>query len=289
MLPDSRFPRAAGTLFVVATPIGNLRDITSRALEVLAKVNLIASEDTRTTRKLLAAYSIRNRVVSYHEQGGGWETKARGLLETLLRGQDVALVSEAGTPGISDPGYGLVRLCIQEGITVQVVPGASAILAALIASGLPANRFAFEGFLPRRSAQRLRLLESLREETRTMVFFESPKRLASTLAEMAEVLGNRQAAVARELTKAFEEVRRGALEELAGWARGCQVMGEVTLVVAGCPQTELNAEDHLRHRVRFLMERRGLGRREVIKLLERETGLSRKTIYRAILEYSPSK
>lgn len=273
-----------GTLFVVATPIGNLEDITLRALRVLAQVSLIASEDTRTTRRLLAAHSIKNRIVSYHEQGGSWQSRAERVVKTLLDGKDVALVSEAGTPGLSDPGHGLVRLCLERGIRVQVIPGPSAILAALVNSGLSTHRFAFEGFLPRRGSERLRFLESIRQEPRTMVFFESPRRVADALKDMARVLGNRQAVVAREITKAFEELRRGTLEELACWAQKQDVRGEITLVVAGCCGGEA-ATDTLGERIRFLMERCGLGQRDVLRILQEETGLPRKTIYQALLAW----
>jgi 16S rRNA (cytidine1402-2'-O)-methyltransferase len=249
-------------------------------LRILREVDLVACEDTRTTRKLLSAQNIRTTVASYHEQGG--KGRGAGIVRRILSGENVALVSEAGTPGVSDPGYELVRRCLDEGIEVQAIPGPSAILAALSASGLSVDRFVFEGFLPRRRAERVRRLEDLREETRTLVFFESPRRIASTLADMAEILRDRQAVVARELTKTFEEFRRGTLMDLVAWAAAQEVRGEITLLVAG-RERRVPAEAGLASRIRFLRDLCELADRDLVRLIHEETGIPRKSVYRAML------
>lgn len=269
-----------GTLYVVATPIGNLEDITLRALRILREVEWIAAEDTRTTRKLLSVHGIHTPLISYHEQGG--QRKARWIVQKILDGGHVALVSEAGTPGISDPGYELIQCCLSEGVEPVAIPGPSVLLAALSVSGLSTSRFAFEGFLPRRRTQRIRALDGLRDDPRTLLFFESPRRLASTLEDILEVMGNRRAALARELTKVFEEWRRGTVGELLSWARVHAVRGEVTLIIEGSSGGS-TPEESLQQRVRFFRVRCGLGAREVIRIIQEETGLTRKVIYEAIL------
>lgn len=275
--------RQPGILFLVGTPIGNLEDITLRAIRVLAQVDLVACEDTRRAKKLFSAHSIQTPTVSYHEQGASWRRKAQRIVEMLLEGKHVALVSEAGNPGLSDPGYGLVRLCLEKHIQVQVIPGPSAILAALVASGLPSQRFAFEGFLPRKKQERLRRLEPLRWDSRTLVFFEAPGRLVTTLQDMLEVLGDRKGAVLREITKVFEEVRRGTLEELLGWAKERELRGEITLVVEGSEKRDVSSE-LLEQRTEFLIKRCSLEPKQALRVLMEETGLPRKLIYQAILQ-----
>ncbi len=282
MVLKSKSSNKTGTLFLVGTPIGNLEDITLRALRVLAQVDLVASEDTRRTRKLLSAHSIRASLMSYHEQGNVWRQKAARLVEMLLEGKDLALVSEAGTPGLSDPGYGLVSLCLEKNIPIRVVPGPSAVVAAVVASGLPAQRFAFEGFLPKKKEYRLRMLESLRWESRTLVFFEAPARLSSTLQDMERLWGDRKGAVVREITKVFEEVRRGSLKELLEWAKEAQIRGEITLVVEGCGK-KIVPSDLLGERIKFLLERCSLEPKCALRVLKEETGLPRKILYQAIL------
>lgn len=271
-----------GILYLVATPIGNLEDITLRALKVLSQVDLIIAEDTRTTRKLLAAHSIQRPLLGYHEQGTKWEERAKRFLDMLLDGKDLALVSEAGTPGISDPGHGLVRLCIERGIPIYVIPGPSVIVSALVLSGLPVHRFAFEGFVPRKTTQRKEYLASLKNEPRTMVFFESPRRLLVTLRDMIEAWGDRKAAVIREMTKLFEEVRRGTLSELAQWSRGKDIKGEITIVVEGRPRMA-PSEELLEERARFLVERCGLSEKQASIVIQEETGTPRKSIYNIFL------
>ncbi|RKY05022.1 16S rRNA (cytidine(1402)-2'-O)-methyltransferase [Candidatus Poribacteria bacterium] len=221
----------SGTLYVVATPIGNLEDITLRALRVLREVDLIAAEDTRHTKKLLDHYGIRKPMVSYHEHNE--RERAEQLVRELKKGKDVALVTDAGTPAISDPGYVLIRRCIEEGVKVVPVPGPSALIAALCVSGLPVHRFAFEGFLPHKGGKRRNKLEELKDEERTLIFYESPHRLLKTLKDMLEILGDRNIAVARELTKVHEEVFRGRISEAIKRFSSSPVKGEITLVVEG--------------------------------------------------------
>lgn len=225
---------AVGTLFLVATPIGNLKDITLRALEVLQSVTLIAAEDTRHTRKLLSTEGISTRLVSYHEHNK--QEREAQLLSALEEG-DIALVSDAGTPVVSDPGYELVRLAVQHGHRVVPIPGPSAPIAALIASGLPSDAFTFVGYLPRRRAERKSFLAMYRERPETLLMFEVPHRLKASLSDLAEIFGpQRQAAVCRELTKLHEEIRRGTLVELLEGYQGEEPRGECTLVIAGAPE-----------------------------------------------------
>jgi 16S rRNA (cytidine1402-2'-O)-methyltransferase len=228
-----------GVLYLVSTPIGNLRDITLRALDVLAQVDLIAAEDTRHTGILLRHYGVRKPLISYHQYNRVQRTPQ--LIERLKQGQAVALVSDAGTPGISDPGSYLVRAAISSGIPVQAVPGPTALMTALAASGLATERFAYEGFLPTKKGRKTRL-ESLRDEERTLVLYESPRRLQRTLRDLLAVLGDRQAVVARELTKKFEEIIRARLSELVSRFETQTVKGEVVLVVDGKGRSKRQAD-----------------------------------------------
>lgn len=222
---------AKGVLYIVSTPIGNLDDMTRRSVELLGKVHVIAAEDTRRTRILLNHYHIDTRLSSFHSYNQ--EKKGGRFIDVLNEGKDVALVSDAGTPGISDPLYHLVQLALEEEIRVQSLPGPSAVLAALTVSGLPMDRFVFEGFLPLKKKRKARLKE-LAEEKRTLVLYESPHRIQKTLRELHEVFGNRKVAVARELTKMYEEVIRGNLKDLEEKAGKKKWKGEITLVIAGC-------------------------------------------------------
>jgi 16S rRNA (cytidine1402-2'-O)-methyltransferase len=219
-----------GTLYVVGTPIGNLEDITLRAIRVLREVSLIAAEDTRTTRVLMRAHQIETPLVSFHEFSG--PSRVRRLVERLEQ-DDLALVSDAGMPGLSDPGYPLIRAALAADHAVVPIPGASAILAALVSSGLPMHSFHFLGFLPRKSGERRRALAAVAEEPATLIAFESPHRLAASLADAAEVLGDRPMAAARELTKKFEEVARGTIVELKTRFEREAPRGEFTLVFSG--------------------------------------------------------
>jgi len=219
-----------GSLYIVATPIGNLGDITFRSVEILRKVHLIAAEDTRRTRILLNHYQIDASLSSYNSYNKN--KKGKEFIELLSAGKDVALVSDAGTPGISDPLFHLVQSAIEEGITICPIPGPSAVLAALTVSGLPIDRFIFEGFLPRKKRRRSRM-EDLARSQRTVVIYESPNRVEKTLVELLEVFGSRPAVIARELTKIYEEVVRGSLEELISTTKGRKWKGEITLIISG--------------------------------------------------------
>ncbi|OGW21637.1 MAG: 16S rRNA (cytidine(1402)-2'-O)-methyltransferase [Nitrospinae bacterium RIFCSPLOWO2_12_FULL_47_7] len=228
-----------GSLYIVSTPIGNLADLTYRAVEILRKVHLIAAEDTRRSKILLNHYQIHTPLSSFHSYNQF--EKGQGFVDLLNVGKDLALVSDAGTPGISDPLFHLVRLAIENGIVIYSIPGPSAVVAALTVSGLPIDRFVFEGFLPAKKRRQKRLGE-LAEEKRTMVFYESPHRMERTLNDLFRVFGNRQVVVARELTKLHEEVIRGNLADLAA-EKGRKWRGEFTLVVSGCPQDKDKRED----------------------------------------------
>jgi len=220
-----------GVLYLVATPIGHRGDLSPRARAVLAAADVVAAEDTRHTGRLLASLGIHRRLESFHEHNEAAATPR--LIAHLKSGRSVALASDAGTPGLSDPGFVLVRAAVAEGIVVSAVPGPTALIAALTVSGLPTDAFTFTGFLPPRSGRRRRVLEGLAELPHTLVFYESPYRLAATLADLLAVLGDRPMAVCRELTKRFEEVRRGPLSELAAFYATSKARGEFTLVVAG--------------------------------------------------------
>ena len=220
-----------GELFVVSTPIGNLEDITLRAIRVLKGVDLIAAEDTRTTKILLSRYHIPARLTSYHEHNKKF--KSEHLVRYLKENKNVALVSEAGTPGISDPGYYLIRLAIQQGIKIVPIPGPSAFLAALVVSGLPLDSFVFYGFVPRKGGKRKKWLREIEEESKTIVFYESPYRLLSTLKDLIPVTGERILAIGRELTKKFEEFKRGKALELKEYFEKHPPRGEFVILVNG--------------------------------------------------------
>ena len=220
-----------GTLYVVATPLGNLEDMTLRAIRILKEAELIAAEDTRTTRKLLHHYGIQTPQTSYFEHNE--LQKAEAILSRLQEGQKVALVSEAGTPGISDPGFRLIRLAIRHDIPVVPIPGSSAAMAALSVSGLPTDSFLFLGFLPSKPAKRRRAIERWKDWDRTLILYESPHRLVAARSDLLEILGNREIALARELTKKFEEVLRGTISQVLQKVGEERIRGEITLVVAG--------------------------------------------------------
>jgi len=222
-----------GTLYIVSTPIGNLKDATYRSLELLSDVDLIAAEDTRRTGVLLKHYEIKTPLTSFNSYNQA--KKSDRLIARLKEGHNLALVSDAGTPGVSDPLYHLVRAALAEYVSVVSLPGPSAVLAALTISGLPVNRFVFEGFLPRKKGRK-KLIEDLAQEKRTIVLFESPHRIAKTLNELYQAMGDRKAVLARELTKIHEEVIRGTLEDLAVVAEEQKLKGEITLVISGVPR-----------------------------------------------------
>lgn len=234
---ESQEAKMPGTLYVVATPIGNLEDITQRALRVLREVEVIAAEDTRRTRVLLQQYQIDRSLTSLYEHNEAH--KAPQLIRRLEEGASIALVSEAGTPAISDPGYRLIQLAIARGIAVVPVPGPSAMIAALTISGLPTDRFVFEGFLPKKPGKRRKRLEGMRGEARTIIFYESPRRVRALLQDIQETWGNRRVVVARELTKKFEEVLRGTITQVDAHFTVHPPLGEMTIVVEGAQKAEL--------------------------------------------------
>jgi 16S rRNA (cytidine1402-2'-O)-methyltransferase len=272
----------AGVLLVCATPIGNLGDVTLRVLDALRTVDVIQAEDTRVTRKLLARYDIHTPLEPYHEHNR--MARTHELVERIERGERIALVSDAGTPGISDPGEHLVDACLEAGVKVDVLPGASAIVTALVASGLPTHAFYFGGFLPRKAGERARALEKLAALDATLVFYESPSRTAATLASLAEAFPGRHAALARELTKLHEEVARDEVAALAEAFRERELKGEVVLLV-GPPveQAQLALdEEAVRERLGAL-EAGGSSRRDAVREVAAELGLPRNEVYRISL------
>jgi 16S rRNA (cytidine1402-2'-O)-methyltransferase len=272
-----------GCLYLIATPIGNLEDITLRAQRLLGQVDLIAAEDTRHTGRLLAHLKIDTPQISYHEHNK--LTRLDTVLEALETG-DVALVSDAGTPGLSDPGYKLVQAAIEQGVTVVPVPGPSALTAALVASGLPTDAFVYVGFLPRRATERRRLVAELADERRTLVAFESPHRLGAALEDIEATLGDRQIVVARELTKLHEEIWRGPVSQARKHFAGA-VRGEVTLVIAGASDA-LSQWDQgqVRERVARLMEQ-GRSHREAVRQVAQASGWPRRAVYQSTLKTKP--
>jgi len=225
-----------GTLYLVGTPIGNVEDLSPRARRILGAVDLVAAEDTRHTQGLLSRFAIRRPLVSYHDHNK--ERRTPELVKKLKSGLSVAIVSDAGSPGISDPAFTLVRAAVAAEIRLVPIPGPSSALCALEVSGLPTDRFSFEGFLPRRSSRRRARIEELREDPRTLIFFESPHRLRECLRDLSEFLGERPASVSRELTKKFEETRRGTLRSLLEWAESEPPRGEFVVVVGGAPRKD---------------------------------------------------
>ncbi len=275
-----------GCLYLVATPIGNLEDITLRALRILKEVDQIACEDTRHSLKLLNHYDIRKPLISYHEHNE--MTRAPELVLAMENGASIALVSDAGMPLVSDPGHRLVTLAIRHRIPVVPIPGPAALLAALSASGLPSEEFLFVGFLPARSGERRRALEHLRIEERTMIFYEAPHRIADTVADALAILGNRPACVAREVTKLHEEFRRGKLFDLVQSLGDHPAKGEITLLIGppepAEPGAHVNTSQSLAARVEELIHQAKLDRKEALKLAAKERGITRRDAYRQLLD-----
>lgn len=271
----------AGVLYIVATPIGNLEDISLRALRILKEVDLIAAEDTRHTHHLLSHYGIETALTSYHEHNERRKTPV--LIERLRRGANIALVTDAGTPVISDPGYRLVTAAIDAAIKVTPIPGASAVTAVVAASGLPPDRFAFEGFLPGSKKERRARLLALKDDTRTLVFYEAPHRIKESLSDLGEILGDREVVVAREVTKLHEEFRRGSASELAAQLGNQEVRGEITLAVSGSSGAAAVSQATLESEIRRL---RGAGMhvKAIAGSLAQQYGCSKKSVYRLALE-----
>ena len=278
----------AGKLYLCATPIGNLEDITYRVLRTLKEVDLIAAEDTRNSIKLLNHFEIKTPMTSYHEYNK--IDKAYTLVEKLREGKNIALITDAGTPGISDPGEDLVRICYESGIEVTSLPGPAACITALTMSGLSTRRFAFEAFLPKDKKERLLVLQELAEETRTMIVYEAPHHLVKTLEELYGVLGNRRITVCRELTKRYEAATPTTLENILLYYKDNEPRGEYVLVIDGktfeTKEKEqqqaweaLSLEEHMAH-----YEDEGIDRKEAMKLVAKDRGISKRDVYQALLK-----
>jgi 16S rRNA (cytidine1402-2'-O)-methyltransferase len=280
LTPDFR-ASMSGLLYIVATPIGNLEDISARALRVLREVDLIAAEDTRQTRKLLDRYEIATPLTSYYDSIEA--SKAPLLIEQLEAGKKIALVSDAGTPMLSDPGARLIRGAIEHNLRVIPIPGPSALTAALSASGLAVERFVFEGFLPAKRAERRERLSLLRDERRTLFFFEAPHRVQETLRDFLEILGDRQMVLAREVTKVHEEFLRGTVREAITESERRRLKGEITLIVSGAPEPEPPPLESLEAEIQNL-RRDGLRIKEIAQLLGEKYGLPKRDVYRIALQ-----
>jgi 16S rRNA (cytidine1402-2'-O)-methyltransferase len=275
-----------GSLYLVPTPIGNLEDMSFRAVRILKECDVIAAEDTRNTKKLCNYFEIDTFVVSYHEHNK--ETSGEKLLERIENGETVALVSDAGMPCISDPGYEIVREAINRGISVIPLPGANAALTALIASGLVPQPFYFYGFLSRNKKEKRKELETLSKQNSTLILYESPHRLKETLKEMREILGNRSIVLSRELTKKFEEFIRGTLEEALEWSGEGEIRGEFCLIVEGSTEMEETTEEDqwwtdltLSEHVEHYIEEKGVSSKEAIKIVSKERGIPKRDVYQA--------
>ena len=278
----------AGTLYLCATPIGNLEDITFRVLRTLKEVDLIAAEDTRNSIKLLNHFEIKTPMTSYHEFNK--IEKAYQLVAKLKEGQNIALITDAGTPGISDPGEDIVRICYEEGVSVTSLPGAAACITALTMSGRPTRRFAFEAFLPRDKKERAAVREELKNETRTIIIYEAPHHLVKTITELMNALGDRELTVCRELTKKHEEKRQTTFSELLEYSKEHEPRGEYVLIICGRSREELvkeqqeswesmSLEEHMQ-----LYEAQGISHKEAMKLVAKDRGISKRDVYQALLQ-----
>ena len=277
-----------GKLYLCATPIGNLEDITIRVLRTLREVDLIAAEDTRNSIKLLNHFHIKTPMTSYHEYNK--TEKAYQLVEKMRQGQNIALITDAGTPAISDPGEDLVRICQESGISVTSLPGPAACITALTVSGLPTRRFAFEAFLPREKKERAAILESLRQETRTIILYEAPHHLVKTLEELYETLGDRAVTLCRELTKKYETIFSTTISGAVSYYREQEPRGEFVLVIQGKNQQQILRERQLswesipleEHMQKY--ESQGISRKEAMKMVAKDRGISKRDVYGMLLE-----
>lgn len=276
-----------GTLYLCATPIGNLEDITFRVLRTLKEVDLIAAEDTRNSIKLLNHFEIKTPMTSYHEYNK--IDKAYQLVGKLKEGKNIALITDAGTPGISDPGEDIVRICYEEGVPVTSLPGAAACITALTMSGRPTRRFAFEAFLPRDKKERSLVIEELKNETRTMIIYEAPHHLVKTVKELMEALGDRELTVCRELTKKHEDKVQTTFSELIEYSKEHEPRGEYVLIICGRDQQEIikeqqqsweemSIEDHM-----AIYEKQGINHKEAMKMVAKDRGVSKRDIYQALM------
>ena len=277
-----------GRLILSATPIGNLKDITFRVIEALESADVIAAEDTRNSIKLLNHYNIKTPMTSYHEYNKA--EKGKHLIERMKRGESIALISDAGTPGISDPGEELVKRCYEEGIKVTSLPGPSACITALSMSGQSTSRFVFEGFLPTQKKERQKRLDMMKDETRTLVIYEAPHRLLKTLKELNAVLGNREVSVCREITKHYETVVKEKVEEVISYFQEKPPKGECVVVIAGREPEEIQREEQERWKKVSLEEHmewhllEGMDKKEAMKKVAKERGLSKREVYQQLLE-----
>lgn len=275
-------PINTGTLYIVSTPIGNLEDITLRALRILKEVDFIAAEDTRHSQKLLNYFNISKPMISYWSEKE--KIRAEQIIEKLKAGQSGALISDAGTPGISDPGSILIKRVIEEGIPITPIPGTSGVIAALSVSGMPTEEFVFLGFLPPKTTDRRRKLKELALESRTMIFYEAPHRILDTLSDLIEVFGDRRAVVAREITKLYEEFIRGMLSDLLENLENRKIAGEFVILVSGREKQDISIDEALQE-IKLLM-RKGLGRKEAVRKIAEHYGLSKKELYDKSLQVS---
>lgn len=276
-----------GTLYLCATPIGNLEDITFRVLRTLKEVDLIAAEDTRNSIKLLNHFEIKTKMTSYHEYNK--VDKAIYLVQKLKEGMNIALITDAGTPGISDPGEELVRQCYEAGVPVTSLPGACACITALTMSGQATRRFAFEAFLPYEKKERQEILQSLKNETRTMIIYEAPHRLKKTLKELKDTLGNRQLTICKELTKRHEKKMQGSFEEVLAFYEENEPRGEYVLVIAGKTMEEIKEEEQKTWEAMSIeehmevYEKQGIDRKSAMKMVAKDRGISKRDVYQALL------
>lgn len=264
-------------LYIVSTPIGNLEDITLRALRILKEVDLIAAEDTRHTKKLLNHYNIKTPLTSYFEHNE--ITKGEFIISKIKEGRDVALVSDAGTPGISDPGYRLIKMAIENSIDVAPIPGASAIIASLSASGLPTDSFAFFGFLPTKQGEVERLLLKIKSEKRTAVFYESPRRLSKTLEAVLKICGNIDIVIAREITKVYEEFLRGKVSDVLEQIKGRDIKGEIAIILSNFLD-EKTEERTIEDDIRYYIKELGLPLKETAQIIAKERGIPKRDVYK---------
>ncbi len=270
-------------LYIISTPIGNLEDITLRALNILREVDVVACEDTRTTKKLLAHYQIKTPLVSYHEHNE--EVKSKELVSELLQGKSIALVSDAGTPGVSDPGYRVVKLASEKGIEVVPIPGASAAIAALSVSGLSTSSFAFYGFPPRQKKRLHEYLTKIRDHQETLIFYESPSRIIKTLEAIIDVFGDRKASLSREITKMYEETLRGTLSEIKETLQNKEtIKGEFTLIVEGASGNGTEFDSETVDKLLKQMKKEGLTLKDAVSQVTSESGISKSKIYKKALQ-----